>query len=102
MEAGLRPDSRLDDTLLLTEPGVFEPECLAAAGGDVYFGHGSGIHRLGGSAPPERLVDLGGEVTALASNGAELVASVVGRGVVRVDRAGAASEISTDVRLQSS
>ena len=101
MEAGLRPDSRLDDALLLTEPGVFEPECLAVVGSDLVFGHGSALYRVGGSALPQLFIDLGGEVAALAGDGAELVASVVGRGVVRVAASGAVSEISTDARLHS-
>ncbi len=105
MEAGLRPDSRLDDAVLLTEPGGFEPECVAVLGEDVYFSHGSALYRFGGSTP-DRFVELGGEVTALVSDrrapaGAELVASVVGRGVVRVAASGTVSEVSTDARLRS-
>jgi hypothetical protein len=101
MEAGLRPDSRLDDAVLLTEPGAFEPECVAVLGGSVVFSQGSAVHRLDPGAPPRPLVELGGEVAALAVDGATLVASVVGRGVVRVDAGGAVSEISTDTRLRT-
>lgn len=100
MEAGLRPDSRLDDAALLTEPGELEPECLAVLGGDVYFGAGDAVHRLEEGAS-ERVVDLGGEVAALASDGSELIASVVGRGLVRIGTSGTATEISTDARLHS-
>jgi hypothetical protein len=100
MEAGLRPDSRLDDAVMLTEPGSFEPECLAVAGEHVHFGHGASVYRLGATGP-ERFVDLGGEVAAMASDGAELVVSVVGLGVVRVAASGAVTEISTDAQLQS-
>jgi hypothetical protein len=101
MEAGLRPDSRLDDAIMLTDPGSFEPECLAVVGADLVFGDGPAVYRLGASAPPQLLVDLGGEVAALAGDGAELVASVVGRGVVRVTASGAVSEIATDARLHT-
>jgi len=99
MEAGLRPDSRLDDAVLLTEPGAFEPECVAVLGDDIVFGHGSAVFRLG--VGPHHVVDLGGEVAALTSQGTDVVASVVGRGVVRIGASGDVVEISADERLRT-
>jgi hypothetical protein len=97
LEAGLRPNSRLDDAVPLTPPGDHEVDDVVAASPDrVWFTAGTAVlvWEKGDVRP---VADVGGPAGALAaSSGAGLVVAVEGRGLVAVDEEGATRDLCTD------
>ncbi|MFT3659955.1 MAG: SMP-30/gluconolactonase/LRE family protein [Gordonia sp. (in: high G+C Gram-positive bacteria)] len=96
MEAGLRPNLRLDEAREITEPGVHTPGALVAtAAGTVAFADGRtviGVRDAGTAV----LARLDGPVTALAADGETLIAAVAGSGLVDVSPTGEVSGRCTD------
>ena len=93
LEAGLRPNSKLDDATILREE--LEVDDLALLGnGDVMMSHGTSLSRLD---DPSSHFELGGQVSALVTGSdGDVVAAVEGRGLVRVTSDGTVSDLCID------
>ena len=86
LEAGLRPNSRLDDSPILLNDGA-TPQDVAFLHGVLYVSEGTRVARVAdGRAEP--LADLGGAVGALRIVGDDLIVAVAGRGLARVTSTG--------------
>jgi hypothetical protein len=98
LEAGLRPNDKLDEASVIA--GDFEVDDLVvSAEGQVALSRGNEIHLLDGLTP--RLVaTLDGEVTALAFSRQGLVAAVRDTGIVLVQRDGTWTVLHDDARLR--
>lgn len=99
LEAGLRPNDRLDCADVVA-PG-FEADDLVVHGAAVALSQDNEVLLLSGEGPPRPLASLSGRVTALASTGSALLAAVDGAGIVEVARDGASTVRYDDPRLHS-
>ncbi|MCP2288827.1 hypothetical protein ACFYT3_05770 [Nocardia amikacinitolerans] len=95
-EAGLRPNRRLDEAEPLLPHGEHEPDdVLVRPGGEIVFSSGNTVFALdGGTAVP--LAVLGGRAGSLLAAGDDLIVTVEGVGLVRIDDSGAAHDLCTD------
>jgi sugar lactone lactonase YvrE len=101
MEAGLRPNSRLDDSEVFVEFDGGEPDDIAVDGDGVAVSSGQTVQRLTATGAVKSQLDLGGAVTALVTSRAgDLLAAVEGRGLVRVRTDGSTDLLSGDPCLQ--
>jgi hypothetical protein len=93
LEAGLRPNSALEDASIIRE-GIEVDDLVLLPDGDIMLSHGTSVSRL---SDPSSSVELGGPVTALLA-GADggIVAAVENRGLVRVSAAGQISDECAD------
>lgn len=98
LEAGLRPNSKLEGATILREH--IEVDDLAVLkDGEVVLSHGRSLSRLDGVS--ER-VELTGQVTALvALQDGDVVAAVEGHGLVRVGPAGQVVDLCRDATVSS-
>nr|MCW2728222.1 hypothetical protein [Aeromicrobium sp.] len=88
LEAGLRPNSALDAASVLLDGAEYDD--LVPIGDDIVVSAGTTVLKL---SAPSAAVDLGGQVTALASDGGGVVAAVEGRGIVRLAPGGHVTEL---------
>lgn len=101
MEAGLRPNHRLDDAAELLPADAFEPDDVAVTDdGTVVFSAGDTIHALRDDKA-RTVAQFNGTVTALTAYGSGVLAAVEGIGLVAVGPAGASRELCTDPAVSS-
>ena len=86
LEAGLRPNSRLDDSPVLLDDGG-APQDVAFLRGVLHVSEGTRVARVTGGRA-ETVAELGGAVGALRAAGDDLLVAVAGRGLVRVTSTG--------------
>lgn len=101
LEAGLRPNSRLDGAVPLTPAGEHEPDDVVMVGpGRMRFTAGTAL--LAWDEGEVRMVaDLAGPAGAMAADGdGRLVVAVEGRGLVAVADDGRVREVSSEVAVQ--
>lgn len=102
MEAGLRPNLRIDQGEELLTSGQFEPDdVVIREDGTVVFSAGSSIHELRDGRVSRQVVCFDGPVTALAVASGALVAAVDGTGLVTVDEAGRVAALCDDPSVAS-
>ena len=100
LEAGLRPNQKLDRAELVAESfEVFD--MVALPDGSVAMAHDDELYRFRDGVVGEVIARLDGAVTALAVVGSTLVAAVHGRGLVDVGTDGQVTTRSDDPRLFS-
>lgn len=85
-EAGLRPNSLLDECRAVDVSST--PDDLVVINGRIVMACGSSIRTVT-AGNESTLCEFSGLVTALATDGAEVIAAVEGHGLVAVDEAGA-------------
>jgi hypothetical protein len=97
LEAGLRPNSRLDDARPLTPSGEYQADDVLAASGDqLWFSAGTGL-LLWEKGDVRPVADLGGPTGALAPYGdGTVVVAVEGRGLVTVGADGTVGDLCSD------
>lgn len=96
LEAGLRPNSRLDDARPLTPPGDYQVDDVLAASADrLWFSAGTAllVWEKGDVRP---VADVGGSAGALAPYGDGVVVAVEGRGLVAVAPDGTVRDLCSD------
>jgi hypothetical protein len=100
LEAGLRPNSRLEQAVPLTPPGDYEPDdvCTLESGG-LRFTAGTAVFAWEAGNVKE-LADVGGPVGPMVRRENELIVGVDGRGLVSVSDAGQCRELCTDPAVQ--
>lgn len=100
-EAGLRPNSRLEDAEVLA---VFDPltlEDVILLGQDIVVSVGNQLLRHRDHGEFEVLAELEGPAGALTLLGDDIVVAVAGQGLVRVDAAGVTRIWCADPRVRS-
>jgi hypothetical protein len=102
LEAGLRPNSRLEQAVPLTPPGDYEPDdvCVLENGG-LRFTAGTAVMAWE-SGNVKELADVGGPAGPLVRRENELIVGVDGRGLVAVSESGQCTEICSDPAVQRS
>ncbi|TSD94096.1 hypothetical protein FOS14_21455 [Skermania sp. ID1734] len=101
MEAGMRPNSRLDAAELLLPAGEYEPEDVALTdSGALVFSSGKSVFEVVDSRVRE-LASLRGLVGPLLANGAGVLAAVEGVGIVSVGASGATNPVCDDPLVSS-
>lgn len=100
LEAGLRPNSRLEAAVALTPPGEYEPDdvCVLPSGG-IRFTAGSKVLAWE-SGQVRELADVGGPAGPLVRREGTLLTGVEGRGLVAVDEDGKTTEVCSDPAVQ--
>ena len=94
LEAGLRPNSRLDESQTIVTSPELTPDDVAALGALVFVSSGDAILRLDDAGTTPLASNLGGRVTAMRVVGSNLVAAVEGRGLIQVRADGTATDLS--------
>ncbi|MGA4788803.1 hypothetical protein [Nocardia sp. AB354] len=96
MDAGLRPNRRLDEAKELLPDDIYEPDdVVITESGSVLFGSGAYLLSLrDGEVRP--VAELPGPVGALVCRGGAVIAAVEGTGLVAVDTSGTVTELCTD------
>lgn len=96
MDAGLRPNRRLDEARELLANDVYAPEdVVITASGAVLFGSGNSLFSLR-DGEVRILADLPGPVGTLVCRGSAVIAGVEGTGLVAVDMSGTVTDLCTD------
>jgi len=100
LEAGLRPNSRLEEAVTLTKPGDYEPDdvCVLESGG-IRFTAGNAVYAWE-SGDVRQLADVGGAAGPLIRREDMLITGVDGRGLVAVDEDGKSTELCSDPAVQ--
>jgi hypothetical protein len=93
LEAGLRPNSKLEEAAVLRE-GVEVDDLVLLPDGDILLSHETSLSRLSDPASP---IEAGGPVTALlAWRDGDVIVAVEARGLVRVSPDGQITDVCTD------
>ncbi|MEU3528735.1 hypothetical protein AB0E62_33615 [Streptomyces sp. NPDC038707] len=101
MEAGLRPNHRLDEAEALLPAESYEPDDVAVTDdGTVVFSAGDTVCALR-DGEVRTIAVLSGTVTALTACGGDVLAAVEGVGLVTVGPAGETAERCTDPAVSS-
>lgn len=96
MEAGLRPNRRLDEAEVVLPPGDYEPEdVVMASSGEVLFSSGNGLFELR-AGDVRTVAEFSSPVGSLTVAGTDVVAAVEGVGLVAVSTSGSTEELCTD------
>ncbi|MBY8856969.1 SMP-30/gluconolactonase/LRE family protein [Nocardia sp. CA2R105] len=96
MDAGLRPNRRLDEAQQLLPNDIYEPDDIVIAeSGSVLFSSGRSLFSLR-DGEVRTLAELPGPVGALVRRGSVVIAAVEGTGLVAVDVSGTVTELCTD------
>jgi hypothetical protein len=96
LEAGLRPNSRLDEAVVVIREDDVEVDDLAPWNGGLVASSGARLLCRGGSGGDHLLASFDGPITALRVVGEQIVAAVEGTGLVTVDASGATHVLCTD------
>lgn len=95
MEAGLRPNLRLDEATELVPAGDHQPDdIVVTTTGAVLFSDGRQVFELR-DGRPAAFAGLDGDVAALAADRAGVLAAVEGHGIVRISTAGTVEDVCT-------
>jgi hypothetical protein len=101
MDAGLRPNSVLDDATELLAVGEHEPDDVVALSPDLlWFSSGNAVWKLEGLAV-EAVAQFSGQVSAIARRDADVVAAIEGHGLVSIERNGRVRDMCTDETVAS-
>jgi hypothetical protein len=100
MEAGLRPNNRLDAAREMLPAGGPSPDAVVVIGRRLLFSSGSAVHEVRG-AEVVTLAEVDGPVTALAVLGHSVLAAVEGVGLVVINTDGRVREHVSDPSVRS-
>lgn len=100
-EAGLRPNSRLEDAEVLAVFGRLVLDDVVLLGQDLVVSVGRQLLRRSASGDFQVFVELQGQAGALTVLGNDVVVAVAGHGLVRVDAAGRTRVWCADARVRS-
>jgi hypothetical protein len=96
LEAGLRPNSRLDEAVVVLREDDVEVDDLAAWNGGLVVSSSNRLLCRGGPGGDTVLASFDGPITAFRVVGNQIVAAVEGTGLVAVDPSGSTHVLCTD------
>lgn len=100
LEAGLRPNTALDDAPVLARFTTEAPDDVVPWRDGVLVSHGSRLSVITGVGAPQPLVELSSTVSSLAATHDGAFAAVHGIGIVHVDHQGTVTERCTEPEVR--
>jgi hypothetical protein len=100
LEAGLRPNSRLDEASVVLQEDGIEADDVVWWHGGLIASAGNRILRRGGTGGNSELASFEGPVTAIRLIDEKLVVAIEGFGIMSVDAAGTTTTVCSDERVR--